>query len=604
MGKKKQKNVDRLSKKQEKKNAKELKKEIQQSGEIPIEELIKKKEIESNDKGNHVKFHQMESGPNRRCYGSFTAHPVKNELIMFGGEYYDGEKMYVYDDLFIYQVKKNQWVKVDYGTGPTGRSSHQIIATSRGKGGELWMFGGEFTSETQSQFYHLKQLWRLDLDTFQWEKIIAPNGPSARSGHSMVLHQNHLIVFGGFHDDLRICRYFNDLHIFSLDNREWIKVIDFGLVCTSFPTERSKAHLFSVPSCEKFPNGKIILFGGYSKEIPAELRTKSIEIQDENSVGHTHRDMFEFIPSFEVIQSTTTTTSSCIVKSKKNQKKKSAKDNSRNNIQLKSWTCSEVKQSKTSFQPSVRTSALFLPYLQKMNLEKKIPAIYSVYFGGVADYSKNNKNELVTDYEDGLCETTFFNDLYSYDSSRNKWRRMYERKKLSKAIKDDKIHKDDDDNDEEMGEGDKESLEIEQSSNVEAKEVSGEKFNLKIETEKIENDKRIFIDEHNYQDDDYETDEEDINKKVMVNAPRPRMSSMGCVKNSILYIFGGIFETKTSKQIFLQDFHSVNLQQINKGWNEIIRDDIQEKDVKNEDSESDSESETDTESESENELMD
>lgn len=30
-------------------------------------------------------------------------------------------------------------------------------------GGQLWIFGGEFTSPTQTQFYHYKDLWVLDL---------------------------------------------------------------------------------------------------------------------------------------------------------------------------------------------------------------------------------------------------------------------------------------------------------------------------------------------------------------------------------------------------------------------------------------------------------
>ena len=47
----------------------------------------------------------------------------------------------------------------------------------------------------------------------------ASGGPSSRSGHRMVLLKRHLIVFGGFHDNLRDCKYFNDVHAFDLDNR-------------------------------------------------------------------------------------------------------------------------------------------------------------------------------------------------------------------------------------------------------------------------------------------------------------------------------------------------------------------------------------------------
>ena len=39
--------------------------------------------------------------------------------------------------------------------GPPPRSSHQAAIVTRG-GGQLWIFGGEYTSPTESQFYHYK----------------------------------------------------------------------------------------------------------------------------------------------------------------------------------------------------------------------------------------------------------------------------------------------------------------------------------------------------------------------------------------------------------------------------------------------------------------
>jgi hypothetical protein len=37
--------------------------------------------------------------------------------------------------------------------------------------GELWIFGGEFASPTQSQFYHYNDLWVFRFATKQWERI-------------------------------------------------------------------------------------------------------------------------------------------------------------------------------------------------------------------------------------------------------------------------------------------------------------------------------------------------------------------------------------------------------------------------------------------------
>ncbi len=38
-------------------------------------------------------------------------------------------------------------------------------------GGQLWIFGGEFASPTQSQFYHYKDLWVFHLRERKWEKV-------------------------------------------------------------------------------------------------------------------------------------------------------------------------------------------------------------------------------------------------------------------------------------------------------------------------------------------------------------------------------------------------------------------------------------------------
>lgn len=56
----------------------------------------------------------------------------------------------------------------------------------------------------------------------------APNGPSARSGHRMVHSKKQLIVFGGFYDNLRACKYFNDVYAFDLETYVWRKIEPAG----------------------------------------------------------------------------------------------------------------------------------------------------------------------------------------------------------------------------------------------------------------------------------------------------------------------------------------------------------------------------------------
>ena len=92
----------------------------------------------------------------------------------------------------------------------------------------MWLFGGEFTSVSETQFYHYKDLWVLDLKATAWKKINASGAPSSRSGHRMVHLKKLLVVFGGFHDKLSDYKYFNDVHIFNLETYQWHKVEPSG----------------------------------------------------------------------------------------------------------------------------------------------------------------------------------------------------------------------------------------------------------------------------------------------------------------------------------------------------------------------------------------
>lgn len=64
----------------------------------------------------------------------------------------------VYNDLFFYNIPNNTWTLVKAPSGPAPRCGHQMVVTSANKG-QLWVFGGEFASPTQSQFYHYRDLW-------------------------------------------------------------------------------------------------------------------------------------------------------------------------------------------------------------------------------------------------------------------------------------------------------------------------------------------------------------------------------------------------------------------------------------------------------------
>lgn len=182
---------------------------------------------------------------------------------------------FIYNDLYFFNISSNTWTLLKAPAGPPPRCGHQMVATSANKG-QLWLFGGEFASPTQSQFYHYRDLWVYHIGAKQWEKISAPNGPSARSGHRMVHVKKQLIVFGGFHDNLRDYKYFNDVYSFNTETYQWARLETSGTP----PAPRSGCCM--VPMAD----GKVLIYGGYSKE----------KIKKDVDKGRVFADSFLLVP--------------------------------------------------------------------------------------------------------------------------------------------------------------------------------------------------------------------------------------------------------------------------------------------------------------------
>ncbi|XP_017480471.1 PREDICTED: kelch domain-containing protein 4 [Rhagoletis zephyria] len=272
--KKKGKGAEKTAMKTDKKLAAKQKRMLEKLGEADIAEVVSK--LEAEEARRKTVTEELCSPPAPRSNFTFVAHPEKEELILFGGEFYNGQRVCVYNDLFFYNIAKNEWKQVRAPAGPAPRSGHQMVAVAA-DGGQLWVFGGEHASPSQMQFYHYKDLWVMRLKTRTWEKVNAQNGPSARSGHRMVANKKRLFIFGGFHDNNQSYRYFNDVHIFSLESYEWLKIEISGAI---IPAPRSGC---CMAAC---PDGKVLIWGGYSKAA----------VKKDADRGIVHTDMFSIVP--------------------------------------------------------------------------------------------------------------------------------------------------------------------------------------------------------------------------------------------------------------------------------------------------------------------
>ncbi|KAK7353928.1 hypothetical protein VNO80_19384 [Phaseolus coccineus] len=271
-GKGKEKTEKKTAKAEEKKARRETKKLSPEDDIDAILLSIQKEEAKKKD----VQVDDNVPAPSPRSNCSLTVNPLKEtELILYGGEFYNGNKTFVYGDLFRYDVEKLEWKLVSSPNSPPPRSAHQAVAWKN----YIYIFGGEFTSPNQERFHHYKDFWMLDLKTNQWEQLNLKGSPSPRSGHRMILYKHKIILFGGFYDTLREVRYYNDLFVFDLDQFKWQEIKPKP--GAMWPTARSGFQLFVYQD-------DIFLYGGYSKEVSSD--------KSNSEKGIVHSDMWSLDP--------------------------------------------------------------------------------------------------------------------------------------------------------------------------------------------------------------------------------------------------------------------------------------------------------------------
>jgi hypothetical protein len=194
--------------------------------------------------------------PSPRSSSTIIASPSnRNELFVFGGEYFDGSSATFYNDLFVYLIDRGEWRCVTSPNSPLPRSGH---AWCRGRNaGDVFLFGGEFSSPKQGTFHHYNDFWRLDPSSREWTRLESKGkGPPARSGHRMTYFKNYILLFGGFQDTSQQTKYLQDLWIYDCQTYVWHEA--------KLPPAGQKPDARSSFSFLPHESGGV-LYGGYSR---------------------------------------------------------------------------------------------------------------------------------------------------------------------------------------------------------------------------------------------------------------------------------------------------------------------------------------------------
>ncbi|KAI1332956.1 galactose oxidase [Xylariaceae sp. FL0255] len=195
--------------------------------------------------------------PKPRSSATFIASPSNsNQLLLFGGETFNGAIANFFNDLNIYYTDRDEWHCVTSPNAPLPRSGHAWCRGGNQKD-SVFLFGGEFSSPKQGTFYHYNDFWRLEPSTREWTRIeVKGKTPPSRSGHRMTYYKNYIILFGGFQDTSNQTKYLNDLWLFDTQNYFWFS--------PTLPPAQLKPDARSSFTFLPHEQGAV-LFGGYSR---------------------------------------------------------------------------------------------------------------------------------------------------------------------------------------------------------------------------------------------------------------------------------------------------------------------------------------------------
>lgn len=114
----------RLLSKQAKKSDKRTKKELQHGHEQSIDALIA--ECNAKEQARVAVSISVCAQPSPRSNFSLTLLP-NNEFLLYGGEFCDGEDTAIYNDLYRWNVERNEWRHIESLNTPPPRCSHQAV---------------------------------------------------------------------------------------------------------------------------------------------------------------------------------------------------------------------------------------------------------------------------------------------------------------------------------------------------------------------------------------------------------------------------------------------------------------------------------------------
>lgn len=164
----------------------------------------------------------MGAYPTPKAYASLICY--KDSLILFGGWTYPSLSQYyqdwtMFNEIHFYNITSNRWILMSATNNPPPMAGHSAMI----KDDNMIVFGGLYKPTVQSPLQCSNDVWILDLKTFTWRlQPTADPKPCPRYGQSLItLNENTIMIIGGVQALHNRCVY-NDAWLLKMDGSIWL----------------------------------------------------------------------------------------------------------------------------------------------------------------------------------------------------------------------------------------------------------------------------------------------------------------------------------------------------------------------------------------------
>lgn len=141
-----------------------------------------------------------------------TACLDKDKLYVFGGNVHGFKS----NKMYILDMSTRKWTIEEPENGPCERSGHSAVI----KDGKMYVFGGK-----NSESNKLGDFWVYDTKAHTWSQLETSDleSPISRSGHSSGVYKNFIIIYAGIHE---LTQELSDMCLYDISRNCWMTLFD------------------------------------------------------------------------------------------------------------------------------------------------------------------------------------------------------------------------------------------------------------------------------------------------------------------------------------------------------------------------------------------